>query len=473
MKQRLVVLTVLCLLCAAGAKAELLLYEGFEYPTGAINGKNGGIGWTGVWNNSNHLVAAESLSLPNLMIKTAGGALTTTGGGTANRNFTGIDLAADGVYYVSFLCKRSGWTASTSQEQLDLHLRNTGFTQIAAWGISSAERFETLNIGATKNAIGADSTDAFFLVGKLIARASGNDEIFLKAYNGTDEIPTVEPAVWTVSGGVEENSELSNMITIWPGSTTGYSATVDEIRIGTQWSDVVASPFETRARYISPMQGGQIFSPAQFIWQAPSEIESPSYKLYYSTVLGQVDPNDSTADVAPVALSETVYPDADLDSTVTYYWRVDVIDGANTIYGNIASFSTLAPIAPVAPVDGAINQARNLSLSWEALVPITGDYEVYIGSSEQDLVYVGDSTGTAYTPAGMEWGQTYYWKVVFNDGVDVIASAVWSFTVAQGPVCDGTLAGDLDGNCLTNLADFAILAAEWLDCTITNAANCD
>lgn len=473
MKKISLIILSISVLLPVSLMADLLVYEGFDYPAGVINGSNGGIGWTGAWTNSNQSVVAESLGLPNLMISRVGGSMATNSGGTTNRTFPGVDLAQDGVYYISYLCSRTGWTAGSSQEQLDLHLRNTSFLQIAAWGISSSERFETLNIGSTKSAAGADSTDVFFMVGKLVTRAAGNDEIYLKAYTGSDEIPTVEPDVWTVSGGVEENSELANMFTIWPGSTTGYSGQIDEIRLGTAWADVVATPYISKARNLYPMQDGEVFSPVTFTWQAPSAIEAPTYKLYFSSDFGQVDPNDATADAAPVTLTETSYGPQALSSNVTYYWRVDVVDGENTVFGNIGTFSILAPIAPVAPVNGDINQARNLTLNWESLVPITGDYEVYIGDSEESLVYVGDSTGTTFAPAGLEWGQTYYWQVVYNDGVDVIASAVWSFTVAAGPVCDGTLVGDINNDCLTNLADFAIMAAEWLDCTVTNAADCN
>ncbi|MFI4911661.1 MAG: hypothetical protein ACIAQZ_08345 [Sedimentisphaeraceae bacterium JB056] len=472
-KSSLFIILIATLVVPSMLMADLLMYEGFEYTAGeTLGGKSGGTGWTSSWNTNPHIIAAESLDMSNLLFSPKGGSVYSVGSNTANRNFPAIDLAADGTYYVSFLCKKTGWTEATSGEWGDIHFRSSGWARVATWSNTSNEEFATDNIGGTVKVSGADTSEVIFMIGKLVTREVGNDEIYLKVYEEADSISTVEPLAWTVSGGVEDNSEVASMFTIWPGSSEAFTFYVDEIRVGTQWADVVAPAVDGRVVYLEPSEGSENISPVDFDWHAPADIESPTYKLYYSSTLGEVDPNDATPDVSPVTLTESSYGSVTLDSPVTYYWRVDVVDGADVIVGDIASFDTIVPIYPVDPVDEAISVARNVTLTWDSLLPITGNYDVYMGDSEATLSYVGESTAESYTPSGLQWGQTYYWQVVYDDGVDVIQSVAWSFTVADGPVCDGTLLGDFNEDCLTDLSDFAVIAAEWMNCTATNADDC-
>lgn len=473
MKKRILILAALMSgLAVCGLHAELLVYEGFEYPAGeTLGGKNGGTGWTGSWNTNPQMIQADSLNLPNILFAPKGGSVYTVGGNTVNRNFAGIDFSQDGVYYISYLCRRTGWTSATSGEWLDFHLRTSSWGQVATWGISSSENFHTYNVGSNIATPGADSDEVFFMVGKLVTKAEGNDEISLKAYTAIDTIPTIEPLAWTVSGGVVDKSDLATMVTFWPGSSTSYKAEFDEIRIGTTWAAVVAPAKSNRVVYLSPSADSEVISPISFSWHAPTDIAEPSYELFYSTVYEEVDPNVAPHATA-VTLSETGYGPISLDAPATYYWRVDIVYGSNRIVGEISSFSTIVPIYPISPVSGANNQPRNLTLTWDTPLGITGNYNVYIGQSPETLNFVGVSDGKSYSPLGLEWGNTYYWKVVYDDGVDLVESITWDFTLAEGPVCDGSLSADFTGNCITNLADFAMLAAEWMNCTAVNADDC-
>ncbi len=238
-------LTILAIV--AVSNAELLVYEGFDYPTGDLGGKgSAGNGWTGSWNGGgNYQVIADSLTMPNLPFTPTGGAA--KGHSSANRDFDGIDFSQDGVYYISFLVKREGWGAADgSGEWFDIHMRTSSYGRVAAWGISSDEKFETTELGATNKVAGANTTDVYFLVGKVVTYASQPDEIYLKAYTKNDTIDLSETSSWTVSGSSEDCSDFASKLTLWAGTDDDadglYQATVDEIRIGTKWSDVVPVP---------------------------------------------------------------------------------------------------------------------------------------------------------------------------------------------------------------------------------------
>jgi len=88
------------------------------------------------------------------------------------------------------------------------------------------------------------------------------------------------------------------------------------------------------------------------------------------------------------------------------------------------------------PADGATNVDAEVALTW-----VAGDtamlHYVYL-STDPNLVAAGDPNAlmemvmeAAYTPAGIEWETTYYWRVdeMAMDGA-VYAGPVWSFTVA-------------------------------------------
>ncbi|MFI4911662.1 MAG: hypothetical protein ACIAQZ_08350 [Sedimentisphaeraceae bacterium JB056] len=450
--------------------ADTLLYDGFDYSAGTLTGNNGGDGWNGQWWANTYNVVETSLDMPNLLFTPVGGSA--EGYSDMNRMYPGVDFSSDGIYYLSYLCKRTGWTSASSGEWAEIVLRTTDYAYLASWGISSAENFQTSQLGATQSYPGGDTSEVLFLVGKLITKASGNDEIFLQVYTSADSIPTVEPEDWMISGGAEDESLLSERFTVRAGSASGYLVGYDEFRLTTTWADAVAPAKDGSIVYLTPQNSAEAVTPVTFTWQGPAAIETPTYKLYYSSTLGEVDPNDVTPDIAPVTLTETTYGPASLDINTDYYWRVDIVDGTNVIVGNIVSFSTIPPIFPVAPEDGAVDQARNVTLSWDSEITLTGNYQVYMGDSAETLSYVGMSTGTSFSPDFLDWGQTYYWQVVYDDGVDVIESSVWSFTVDPTIDCDGTLVADFDGNCITNTADLAMMAEQWLNCTIINDSDC-
>jgi hypothetical protein len=466
-------LIILLALAAAqmSVTADTLLYDGFDYSTGTLTGNNGGIGWNGQWWANTYNVVETSLDMPNLLFHPIGGSA--EGYSDMNRMYPGVDFSAEGTYYFSYLCKRTGWTSASSGEWAEIVLRTTDYAYLASWGISSAENFQTSQLGPTQSYPGGDTEDVLFLVGKLITKATGNDEIFLQVYKSDDSISTTEPEQWMISGGSEDESLLSQRFTVRAGNASGYLVAYDEFRLTTSWADAVAPAIPNRIVYLTPQNGTEAVTPVTFTWQGPSEIASPTYKLYYSSVYGEVDPNDTTPDIAPVTLTETAYGPASLDVNMDYYWRVDIVDGTNVTVGNIVNFFTIPPIFPVAPGDGATDQARNVVISWDSEIPLTGDYEVYMGDSPETLSYVGMSTGTSFAPDFLNWGETYYWQVVYDDGVDVIESSVWSFTVDPTIDCDGTLVADFDGNCITDTADLAMMAAQWLNCTVINDDDCN
>ena len=141
------------------------------------------------------------------------------------------------------------------------------------------------------------------------------------------------------------------------------------------------------------------------------------------------------------------YPDGLVPGT-TYYWRIDEVNTANPDSpwkGEVWRF-TVPPKKAYNPnpADGAEFIAPDAKLSW------TGGlnaklHTVYFGS---DLGTVSSAAGglpqapTTYTPAGLQLGKTYYWRVDEFDGSTTHKGDVWSFTTRPViPLSDPDLAG--------------------------------
>jgi hypothetical protein len=118
----------------------------------------------------------------------------------------------------------------------------------------------------------------------------------------------------------------------------------------------------------------------------------------------------------------------------------------------LAPFPKLELAAGPNPVNGETGVVRDAQLSW---TPGEGadQHDVYFGTNFDDVnnatttddpagVYKGQQEATNYTPGRLEFGQTYYWRVVEVKTVDgtVSKGPVWEFTVEPvGYVLSGEL----------------------------------
>jgi serine protease len=113
------------------------------------------------------------------------------------------------------------------------------------------------------------------------------------------------------------------------------------------------------------------------------------------------------------------------------------------------TYTDNAPYAPhnPTPSNGAINVATNTSLSWIDSDP-DGDalrYSVYLGTTSNPQLVASNIGVNFYKPSSLNYGTTYYWKVVASDGVKSTEGPVWHFkTVENTPSGTGTIYGKVD-----------------------------
>lgn len=125
-------------------------------------------------------------------------------------------------------------------------------------------------------------------------------------------------------------------------------------------------------------------------------------------------------------------------------------------YGQVEDYSINIlppPAAPVCtagllPVNSTVNTCAE-TLSWEPVTYAAG-YKVYLGQSAAALTLVSTQTALTYTPSGLTFGQTYYWKVVpYNIVGDAANCTVNSF--AKGHCYCAATSLNTDGQFISNV----------------------
>jgi Ice-binding-like/Bacterial Ig-like domain len=167
----------------------------------------------------------------------------------------------------------------------------------------------------------------------------------------------------------------------------------------------------------------------------PNSITTATFTVQQGTnsISGTVSYSDTTAlFVVPNSLGP------DLTYTCTITTGVKDVAGTALASNYVWTFTTIAPGTPtlVSPANGAVNQATNPTMIWNA-VPGAGTYRLQASLSPGFVSTVyNDSTRTSTSQpiSGLSVGTTYYWRVNSKIAGGTSAySTVWSFTTIAPP----------------------------------------
>jgi len=117
-----------------------------------------------------------------------------------------------------------------------------------------------------------------------------------------------------------------------------------------------------------------------------------------------------------------------LANSTTYYWRIDEVNGPNTVTGDVWSFTTQSGKAfSPSPASGATGVSINPTLSWSAGFG-AASHDVYFGTTSPGTFRVNQA-GITYTPPGpLANSTTYYWRIDEVGGSGTVQGDVWNFT---------------------------------------------
>lgn len=150
--------------------------------------------------------------------------------------------------------------------------------------------------------------------------------------------------------------------------------------------------------------------------------------ICYKGCDGEEDPETGKCD----GTKYTVYNDIVTCTSVTTSWSC------------VPTCTSTAPSTPtlLSPANSSTVSTANISLVWNNLSQTwgagcptnTNQFEVYIGTSPTSLALMGTvASGTGSTAFSGTADTTYYWKVRAKNGSANTDSAVWSFTINEGP----------------------------------------
>jgi len=146
-----------------------------------------------------------------------------------------------------------------------------------------------------------------------------------------------------------------------------------------------------------------------------------------------------------------------VETSKTYYWRVDEFDGIDTYKGEVWSFTIEGAVGSPSPAKDAVDVTQTPVLTWVPGV-YAASHQVYFGT-DKDVVKNADTNSPEYKgtgnlgseshdPGPLEWNTTYYWRIdeVNNTNADrPWAGPLWSFTTATFLIIDDFEAyNDLD-----------------------------
>jgi hypothetical protein len=215
--------------------------------------------------------------------------------------------------------------------------------------------------------------------------------------------------------------------------TTGVPPNVEDIMR-------VAEYVATKAANPSPADGAILRDTWASISWAPGAYAT-SHDVYFGenyddVAAGTGDTfygNQATPNLV-VGFPGNPYPDG-LVPGITYYWRIDEVDSANTYKGDVWSFMIPPKKAfNPDPINGAELVALDVELHWESGFGAKL-HTVFFGENFDDVnnavtgMFVGQTT---YKPGTLKLAKTYYWRVDEFEGPATHKGDVWSFTSAGG-----------------------------------------
>ncbi len=190
------------------------------------------------------------------------------------------------------------------------------------------------------------------------------------------------------------------------------------------------------------------------------------HHVYFGDNLDDV--SQGTGDTDKGLTSDTSYSITDLEQGVTYYWRIDEVNGTDTWIGYIWSFKIQPLIAyNPAPPDGADHVNPEIDMSW-SIGAEASRHDIYLGTSFDDVNTANRGShanvqfkmfhsSNTYDPGTLEFETTYYWRIDETKGATIWKGDVWSFTtIFEIPTTDPSLLGwwKLD-------EEEGILAIDW------------
>ena len=335
---------------AGSLQADLLVYDGFDYPVGSLGGNEGGVGWDpgAAWSGGQN-VAFPGLDYSYLPI--VGNTAAAADSASFREMPAGFD-ALNNTTWISFLCQdleTPEWCGVSTYNDGDesLFIGKPGNAS-NRWGV---HMYNVLGDADAKTGSEDSQTSISELVFFVVRIVNGSADARITAWINPDldREPSDGSAFYdSEAAGHKAGRVPFNRIRIdGPGEAMFF----DELRIGETYTDVAGTGNQDNASLLQPGDADQDVSPTPVLAWSPG-IYAGEHDVYLGVSWNDV--NDATVNASSYRGRQeatTYMPDA-LILDQTYYWRIDEVNASpdQTVYkGNVWKF-TVEPISFAVPI---------------------------------------------------------------------------------------------------------------------------
>ncbi len=357
------------------------IVEPFSYTNGvALTGLNGGSGFTNVWTTNSALASANQFIVSTQQFTTIAGYPTAAGNIVTSQNagvFRSFAPVSSGRIYVSFMMRTDNGGGS---QYSGLSFYSDGTEEkFVGEGFSQVNQ---LTVGAATGPTGhqlANNTDY-----TIIVRYDYDTDVFsaLLYTNGTETVPTFEPATWDVT---ESDATVGNINRIRLESNVGVRW--DEVRVATSWEDLLdrSATYEWDAGAGS---GNRSWSTAAN-WTRDTEPGIGNSAFINNAYTGVVSAAGERA--GELHVGSTNMPSNGLNFT----GRLEQIGGDLVIGTNMYLGRWMGAIGTFVTTNGSLSVSNNLLVGdhGRGLMTVTGAASVWVGSD----LSVGNSSAASET----------------------------------------------------------------------------
>jgi hypothetical protein len=284
----------------------------------------------------------------------------------------------------------------------------------------------TINLNGTVNTDSTIGTDGSVTISGVV--------VTLESGSG---IVTGDGPVDIHAGMVQYGKSPADMFI--DNSGGGYSATYDVF-----WTAAGSEYYASNPR---PAYDAQAVDPNVILSWTPGGIAT-THDVYFGTSFADVN-NAADPNVLPGRGrqdSNSYAPPGNLEFSMTYYWRIDVVIGDTPVPGSVWRFTTDdGKAGHPNPTDGASNVPVDANLSWTP-GGLATSHDVYFGTDFNDVndannswamgssVYKGPQEANSFDPGALQLGTTYHWRIDEVGATTFAKGDVWSFKTALAKV---------------------------------------
>ncbi|MCX7045115.1 MAG: hypothetical protein NTX50_06485 [Candidatus Sumerlaeota bacterium] len=171
------------------------------------------------------------------------------------------------------------------------------------------------------------------------------------------------------------------------------------------------------------------------------------HDIYFGTDLLALQTATTTASEYQGVVVAPELQMAALDTSQTYYWRVDERSDFGVRAGAVWRFTTYLPAPDPAsapdPANGAVDVPLTATLSWTPGA-YAASHDVYFGLTDPPA-FIGNQSAASYTPPAMAPGTVYYWRIDEVNPSSTTTGTVWSFTTILVPPGQASAPDPADG----------------------------